>query len=124
MAKAKESFTIKKRFNSFGYAFTGIKTLLNSEHNSWIHLAATILVVAAGLIFHISIESWLMLTIAIALVWITEAMNTAVEYLVDLTSPDLHPIAKKAKDVAAAAVLIASIAAIIIGILVLLNEVK
>jgi diacylglycerol kinase (ATP) len=65
-----------------------------------------------------------MLVVAISLVWITEALNTAVEFIVDMASPDFHPLAMKAKDVAAAAVLIASITAIMIGILIIINECK
>jgi diacylglycerol kinase (ATP) len=124
MSKEKEPFTFKKRGNSFLYAFAGIKTLLKSEHNTWIHLAATIVAVVAGFIFHISLNSWFMLVVAISLVWITEALNTAVEFIVDMASPDFHPLAMKAKDVAAAAVLIASITAIMIGILIIINECK
>lgn len=65
-----------------------------------------------------------MLTVAIALVWMAEAVNTAIEFIVDLISPAIHPLAKKAKDVAAAAVLLASITAIIIALLVVIKEMK
>ena len=122
MKEKKEPFTINKRIKSIGFALQGIKTLLKGEHNTWIHLAATFVVIVAAFLFNVSILSWFMLIVAIALVWILEAINTAIEFLVDLASPDYHPLAKKAKDVAAAAVLFASILAVILGILVLYNE--
>lgn len=122
MNKEQQSFSIKKRLKSFGYAINGLITLLKSEHNTWIHLFATMVVIIAGFIFHISVLSWFMIVVAIALVWITEAINTAIESIVDLVSPEFHPLAKKAKDVAAAAVLIAAIIAVIIGFIVVYNE--
>jgi diacylglycerol kinase len=124
MTKEKTPFSFKKRLNSFRHAINGLRILLQSEHNTWIHLAATIIVLAAGIIFNISIDSWFMLTVAIALVWMAEAVNTAIEFIVDLISPAIHPLAKKAKDVAAAAVLLASITAIIIALLVVIKEMK
>ncbi len=122
MISKKQPFSLKNRVRSFAYAIQGIKTLITGEHNTWIHLAATIVVIVAAFLFHVSKLSWFMLTLAIAMVWITEAINTAIEYLVDLTSPEYHPLAKKAKDVAAAAVLFAAIFAVVIGILVVFNE--
>lgn len=89
-----------------------------SENNARIHLLASIVVISAGIYVELSAYEWLWIALAIALVWILEAINTAIEALVDLASPDFHPLAGKAKDIAAAAVLIASIFAVIVGIII------
>lgn len=122
MENDKQHFSIKKRIKSFGYAIRGIKVLITTQHNSWIHLLATIVVIIAGIVLKISKGDWFMLTIAISLVWITEALNTAIEFIIDMVQPNHHPLAEKAKDVAAAAVLIAAIAAIVIAVIVFLPK--
>lgn len=109
---------IKERINSFKYAFNGIRDLLKSQINARIHLFFTILVIAGGFFFDISKVEWLICLLAIATVFAAEAFNTALEYLTDLASPDYHPLAGKAKDAAAAAVLILAIVALIIGFMV------
>ena len=106
------------RLRSFGHAFRGIGLLLRTQHNARIHAVASILVVAAGAVFRVSLTEWALIVIAILCVWAMEAVNTSIEFLVDLASPDLHPLAGKAKDVAAAAVLVAAIGAAIVGLLV------
>jgi diacylglycerol kinase (ATP) len=111
-------FGIGARLNSIGYALEGVATLIRTQHNTWIHLAATIAVISAGLYFGISNNEWLALIFAIALVWCAEALNTAFEFLCDVASPDFHPKVKQAKDVAAAAVLFASLAAVAVGLIV------
>ena len=108
----------KKRAFSFVYAFKGIRTLLGTQPNAVIHLVFTTLAVLAGFFFELSGMEWVGLIFAIALVWITEAFNTALEFLTDLVSPDYHPLAGKAKDVAAAAVLLSAILSIVIGLLI------
>lgn len=107
-----------QRLRSFGYAFRGITVLLRTQVNARIHLLATIVVVAAGLKVGVSRGEWLALLVAMALVWTAEAFNTALEFLTDLASPESHPLAGKAKDVAAAAVLIAAFFAVVIGVVV------
>ena len=92
--------------------------LLNTQAHARIHLAATLGVLVLGVWLDVSRSDWLALVLAIALVWVSEAINTAIEAVVDLASPALHPLAGKAKDVAAGAVLLASMAASIIGLLV------
>jgi diacylglycerol kinase len=109
---------IKERINSFKYAFNGIRDLLKSQINARIHLFFTILVIAGGFFFDISKVEWLICLLATATVFAAEAFNTALEYLTDLASPDYHPLAGKAKDAAAAAVLILAIVALIIGFMV------
>ena len=115
----KRSFQLSGRIRSFKYAFAGIWTMLRSQHNAWIHSCATIVVVSAGFIFRISSAEWCWLILAIVSVWSAEALNTAFEFLADVASPEFHPLVKKAKDVAAGAVLVTAMGALAIGLLVL-----
>ena len=110
------------RRKSFGYAFKGIVTVLKSQPNARIHLLAAVIVSAAGFYFKISSAEWIYIAIAIALVWLAEAFNTALEYLTDLASPQFHHLAEKAKDSAAAAVLIAAFLALVIAGIVFLPK--
>ena len=110
--------SLKKRVDSFRFAIQGLKELFRTQANAQIHLAATVLVVGAGLYFGISRLEWVAVVLCIALVIGSEALNTAVENLTDLVSPEHHPLAGKAKDVAAAAVLLAAIAAILVAALI------
>jgi len=103
------------RLRSFGHAFRGLKVLVQTQHNARIHALATILVVAAGALLRISPTEWALIVLAMVSVWATEALNTAIEFVVDLVSPDLHSLAAKAKDVAAAAVLVAAVGALVVG---------
>jgi diacylglycerol kinase len=114
---------LRKRIKSFGYAFKGIATLFTSQPNARIHAVVLALVVLAGLYFKIERTEWLVMTLVAALVLSAEAMNTAVEFVVDLVSPDYHPLAGKAKDVAAAAVLLAAFGAIIVGLIIFLPKI-
>lgn len=109
---------LEKRVRSFGYAFKGIATLIKTQPNAQIHAVATVLVIGGGFLLEVNRNDWLALTIAIGMVWVAEAVNTAIEFLTDLASPDHHPLAGKAKDVAAGAVLLAAIAAIVIAAIV------
>lgn len=114
----RKSFRLADRWRSFGFAFAGVGTLLRTQHNAWIHAAATVGVVAAGFYFEISHGAWCALILAIVMVWVAEAFNTAIEFLADAVSPGFHPLIKQAKDAAAAAVLLAAIGAVILGLLV------
>jgi diacylglycerol kinase len=91
-----------------------------AQPNARLHVLAAVLVVALGVWLQVSALEWLALVLAIALVMGAEALNTALEYAVDLASPDWHPLARDAKDVAAAAVLICSAGALVVGGLVFL----
>ena len=113
-------WTLRDRLRSFTFAFSGLKILLKTQHNSWIHLALTGVVLAAGVLLRISPIEWCLLTLAMASVWITETLNTAIEFLTDLVSPEFHAIAGQAKDLAAAAVFISAIGAAIVGVIVFL----
>lgn len=103
---------------SFGYAFRGIGMLVRTQPNARIHAGATVLAVAAGFWLGMSRGEWCAVIAAIGLVWTAEGVNTAIEATVDLISPETHPLAAQAKDVAAGAVLCAAIAALVIGALV------
>ncbi len=92
--------------------------MLASQQNAWIHTAATIAVVAAGLYFHLTKFEWCWIILTIVSVWTAEALNTAFEFLTDVASPSFHPLAEKAKDVAAGAVLITAIGSVLIGMLI------
>ena len=94
------------RARSFGYAFRGIATLFGSQVNARIHLLAALLITALGLWLGLAPGEWADIILCMALVVVTEAINTALEYFTDLVSPEFHPLAGKAKDVAAGAVLL------------------
>ena len=108
---------------SFGYAFRGLGILIRTQANARIHAVATVFVIAAGFWFRISRSEWAEVTAAVGLVWTAEGLNTAIEAVVDLVSPDPHPLAGRAKDVAAGAVLCAAFAALVIGLLIFVPRV-
>lgn len=112
---------IKKFIRSFGYAFQGIFTAAK-EQNFLFHILSAIIVIIAGYFSKLSMIEWFIVIILIALMWSLEMMNTAIERVVDLASPDIHPLAKQAKDIAAGAVLIFAIASSIIGLLIFLPK--
>lgn len=93
--------------------------MLLTQHNTWIHLAATLLVIATGVILRIERMDWCWLIIAIIGVWVAEAFNTALEFLADALHPERHPMIGKAKDAAAGAVLLAAVGSVFIGLLIL-----
>ena len=105
------------RAASFGHALRGLRVFV-SQPNARIHCVAAAIVLGLGAWFGVSSMEWVVLVLAIALVMGAEALNTALEYVVDLASPEWHPLARNAKDVAAAAVLVCSIAAAAVGGLV------
>jgi diacylglycerol kinase len=121
--KKNKPFSISDRMKSFVYAFEGILTFFRTQHNAWLHFAAAIAVICLGFLCKLGACDWCVVISAIALVFITEMLNTAVEFLTDLASPQFHPLAKKAKDVAAASVLIASVTAAILGLIVFLPKI-
>jgi diacylglycerol kinase (ATP) len=111
--------TFTGRLRSIRFAVRGIATMLKTQHNAWLHAIATVLVLAAGLVLGLSVSEWCWIILAITAGWTAEALNTAFEFLTDVASPDFHPIAEKAKDVAAGAVLLAACGSVVIGVLVL-----
>lgn len=110
--------TFSGRVRSITFALRGVGCMLASQQNAWIHAAATVAVVAVGLLVGLTSSEWCWIVLAIVSVWTAEALNTALEFLTDLASPQFHPLAGKAKDVAAGAVLISAIGAVVIGALV------
>src|SRR5438552_272191 len=111
-------FEFTGRIRSFRYAIAGILRMIRSQHNAWVHAAATVVAIVLGVLFKLSGDEWCWIVLAIAIVWTAEALNTAFEFLADAASPNFHPIVKDAKDVAAGAVLITAIAAAVIGVII------
>jgi len=104
--------------NSFGYALQGIGAACRSEENLRWHVLSAGGAVVLGLFFGLGLLEWALVGFAIGLVWMAELFNTALEVLVNLVSPGRHPLAGKAKDIAAGAVLVAALTAALIGALV------
>jgi len=118
-----QKFSIKKRLQSFKYAFNGLKILIKEEHNARIHLLATISVIIAGYIFKISTNEWLAVILSIGFVFSMEIINSAIENMADFISTMKDERIKRIKDLSAAAVLVASLSALIIGILIFLPKI-
>lgn len=118
-----EKFSFSARIRSFRYAFRGIATLLLDEHNFRIHCTLFVIAVFLGIMLRISLIEWCAVALCSGGVFMGEAMNSAVEALSDLTSPEYHPLVKKAKDVAAAGVLLMAIAAATCGIIIFLPKI-
>lgn len=116
---AKPGFSPLARLKSFGYAFEGIVFMLKSQHNAWLHLVATVLVILTAAFLQVRPEDWRWLIVAIVMVWVAECFNTAVEYVCDVVSPEYNMAVKRAKDIAAGAVLICAVGAAAIGLLTL-----
>lgn len=108
-------FSIAARLRSFTFAFEGFAFMLRTQHNAWVHLVATIVVIALGFSLQVSADAWRWLIAALALVWVAEAMNTAFEHLCDVVSPQFQESVKRSKDIAAAAVLVCVIASTLLG---------
>jgi len=114
---------VRKRIESFGHAFRGLGTLVTSQVNARIHLAATVAVILMGLLLKVTLIEWAVLALAAGMVWAAEALNTAVEFLADRVAPERHELVRRAKDTAAAGVLAASIAAAAAGLLIFLPHI-
>lgn len=109
----------RSRLASFGYAFAGWWYMLRTQRNAWIHACVSVAVFGLGLWLGLGRLEWALLFLTVGLVWMAEFVNTALEAVVDLASPELHPLARVGKDVAAAAVLIGALTAVVVGLLVL-----
>ncbi|MCK6538745.1 MAG: diacylglycerol kinase family protein [Anaerolineales bacterium] len=110
---------IYSRIAAFGHAFRGWWYVLRTQHNAWIHAVAAVVVFIAALWLGLPARDWAVLILTVTMVFAAEFVNTAIEAVVDLASPVHHPLAKVGKDVGAAAVLIAALAAVLIGLLIL-----
>ena len=114
----KPVFTPAGRLKSVAYAIEGLAFMLRTQRNAWLHGVATVAVVALAVYCQVSLDDWRSLVAAITLVWVGEAVNTAIEYVCDVVSPEYKLAVKHAKDIAAGAVLISALGAVIIGALV------
>lgn len=110
---------IISRINAFGHAFRGWWHVLKTQHNAWIHSVVATLVLVVGMWLELPARDWAVIILGIAMVFTAEFINTAIEAVVDLASPVHHPLAKVGKDVGAGAVLVAALAAALIGLLIL-----
>ncbi len=107
---------------AFGNAFTGFDYAIRSERNLKIHLTIAALVILAGLFFRISAIEWCVIFLTIGAVIVTEMINTAIEYTVDLASPEKHELARNAKDISAGAVLAIASSSVVIGLIIFLPK--
>lgn len=110
---------ILSRTHAFLHAFRGWWYVIRTQHNAWLHAIVTTLVMLTAWWLHLVMRDWAVLFLTIALVWTAEFINTALEAVVDLASPQQHPLARVGKDVGAAAVLIAALTSILVGLLIL-----
>ena len=111
-------YDLKKQLRSFGYAWKGIQSCVGKEQNLSFHLIAAMAVIIAGIVLGITRTEWIMVVMCIGTVIAAELFNTAIEKLVDLVSPERHPVAGRVTDIAAGAVLICAVAAAIIGLII------
>jgi diacylglycerol kinase len=116
------TFSWKSRGGSLRFAWEGLRRFFAEEHNAWIHLGATVAVVMAALLFHVSREETLALIIVSGLVWVAEIFNTAIEKVMDFISPAHHEATKYIKDLAAAGVLVTSLIALVTGCIVFIPK--
>jgi diacylglycerol kinase len=119
----KKKFSLIARIKSANHAWRGLGILFKTTHNFWLQIFFALLAVYLGFTLFISSTEWLFIIFAIGLVFITEAINTAIEIDIDLTSPEYHPYARDTKDVAAGAVLASIFLAIIVGLVVFLPKI-
>jgi len=110
---------IVSRAHAFRHAFRGWWYVLRTQRNAWLHAVVTTLVILVAFWLHLQMRDWAVLLVTIALVWTAEFINSALEAVVDLASPQNHPLAKVGKDVGAAAVLIAALTSVLVGLLIL-----
>lgn len=113
----------KKFIHAFDCAGAGLKYALQHERNLRIHLVFAVIVVIFGFFFQLSANEWAILILLFGVVMSTEIINTAIETTVDLVTTDIHPLAKIAKDAAAAAVLVTAFSAVIIGLIIFLPKI-
>jgi len=107
-------------WHSFRYAFAGIWHTLKTQRNANIHTAITVAVLLLGVWLRLPAPDWAVLALTIGVVFAAEIINTAIEAVVDLVAPEFHPLAKIAKDAAAGSVLVLAVAAVVVGLLILL----
>ncbi len=119
----KKRFSLVARIQSTNNALRGVGIFIRATHNAWMHFFFGFLALFLGFLLEVSTFEWLIIIIAIAMVIITEAINTAIEIDIDLTSPNYHPYARDTKDVAAGAALLAVAMSGIIGLIIFLPKI-
>lgn len=110
---------VRTRIQAFRYAFAGWQHVLRTQRNAWVHAVFTCAVCLVSLWLGLSRQEWAIILITITLVWMAEIINTSLEAVVDLASPEHHELARISKDAGAAAVLIAALASVLVGLLIL-----
>lgn len=118
-----KSFSYRSRLLSIRYALNGLVKFFQQEHNAWIHLAATIVVAALTLYFHVQGGEILALVVVTGMVWVAEAFNTVIEMIMDMVSPQRHPAVAFIKDLSAGAVLLSALTAAITGAIVFIPKI-
>jgi undecaprenol kinase/diacylglycerol kinase (ATP) len=116
-------FSLKTRFESFKFAFRGLRSLLKNEHNSRIHFMAAIAAIIVGIILKINLLEWSLLILVIGIVFLTELLNSSLEALSDFIDPEWNENIRKAKDYAAAAVLISAVISVVVGALIFIPRI-
>ena len=115
---APHPLSVRGKMLAFRYAWQGIAYMLRTQPNAWFQIGMWMVVTAVGLLMHLTAGEWCAAVLAMALIWITEALNTAIEAVVDLASPGRHPLAGRAKDVAAGSVVVAVAVSVIVGLII------
>ena len=108
----------QSRLMSCSYAFAGIRYVLKTQKNAWIHALISVLVIFLGIWLTIPPQNWAVIGLTLGLVWMAECMNTAIETVFDLINPNSHPMVKIGKDVSAAGVLISALCAVFVGLFI------
>jgi diacylglycerol kinase len=117
--REKSQNELYSRIKSFQYAYEGWWHVIRTQHNAWIHAVISLIVLGLGLWLGLPARDWAIIILAIMAVWMAEFMNTALEALVDMATEEFHPLAKIAKDVAAAGVLVGAVGAALVGLLIM-----
>ena len=118
----KKKYSLKRLIYGFGYAGRGIYSAVKSEQNFVIELSFAVLAVIMGFVLKISLTEFAILALIISMVLSLELVNTSIEYAIDMAMPEIHPLAKVAKDVSAGAVLVSAITSVIIGLIIFLPK--
>lgn len=122
-SREKKAFSLIRSAKSFTHAFRGIRVFIATTNNVWVQFFAAGVAMLLGFYFCISAMEWIALIFAVTLVIVTEAINTALEFDIDLTSPEFHPFARDTKDIAAGAVLLSAIAAVVVGLIIFVPKI-
>jgi len=117
-----QKFSVLDRIKSFKYAFNGLKLFFIHEHNGRVHLCAAISAIGLSFYLKLSALEWMAILGVISAVFVAEILNSAIEKLADVVSPDFHPKIKIVKDLAAAAVLVAACLALAVGVIIFIPK--